>query len=59
MINYDRENKDLFTSKRENKVKHPTLIDEIEMHSLSGSKLLDLCDTFPKTAAALQEYAIQ
>ena len=35
------------------------LVDEIELLSLSGKKLRQLCDTFPKTGKVLQDYAIE
>ena len=57
LITYDRTNSELFTSKTINN--KAVTSEEIELHSLSRDHLLELCDTFPKTAAVLQEYAIQ
>ena len=62
MITYDRDNPELFTSKiakrkklSGNKTSNSGEPDgkEIELYSLHREDLLQLCDTFPKTATVL------
>ena len=52
LIKYNRNNAEIFTGQSKKSSKF--VEDEIELLSLSSSLLLQLCDTFPKTAAMLQ-----
>ena len=52
LIKYNRNNSEIFTG--QSGITSKFAQDEIELLSLSGTLLLQLCDTYPKTAAVLQ-----